>query len=138
MIERVLVDEVRTCASTLRELTALGVRLAIDDFGAGASSLAVFREFDADVIKLDRTFARDLASDDGNRAVVRAIVALSHDLGLRVTVEGIETSEQLRAARELGCDSAQGYFLGYPRPIEEVDFGHRLGITQSLAHDKIA
>ena len=118
--EQVVVDELRAASATLRGLEHLGVRFAIDDFGAGASSLAALRELRADVLKLDRGFARDLGADQGNRAVVRAVASLAHELGIFVTAEGIESIEQLSVARELGCDNGQGFLFSYPLPADQV------------------
>lgn len=118
--EQVLIEELRATSATLRGLEHLGVRFAIDDFGAGASSLAALRELRADVLKLDRGFARDLAADQGNRAIVRAVAALAHELGIFVTAEGIESPEQLAVARELGCDNGQGFLFAYPLSAGEV------------------
>lgn len=120
-------EDLRATAGTLRALHELGVRLAIDDFGAGASSLASLREVPADVLKLDHSFIRPLGgSGDEDEAIVAAIAALGHRLGMRVTAEGIETAEQLAAARRAGCDGGQGYLLGCPLPAEAVpDLLHR-------------
>jgi EAL domain-containing protein (putative c-di-GMP-specific phosphodiesterase class I) len=120
IVEAALVEDLRATAGTLRALRELGVRLAIDDFGAGASSLASFREISADVLKLDRSFIRPLGSNDEDEAMVAAIAALGHRLGMRVTAEGIETAEQLAAARRAGCDSGQGFLLGPPVPADLV------------------
>jgi len=121
IVEESLVNDLRATSGTLRELRELGVRLAIDDFGAGASSLASFRELSADVLKLDRSFVRPLAGGTGvDEAIVAAITALGHRLGMRVTAEGIETEEQLAAVRRAGCDGGQGYLLGRPVPAHQV------------------
>jgi Amt family ammonium transporter len=118
--ERVLVEELRANDSVLRDLRRLHVRLAIDDFGAGASSLAALREVDADVLKLDRSFAGRLDADVADRAVVSAVTGLAHALGLTVTAEGIETPAQLDAARELGCDHGQGFYFSRPIPADQL------------------
>jgi diguanylate cyclase (GGDEF)-like protein/PAS domain S-box-containing protein len=120
IVEAALVDDLRATSGTLRALRELGVRLAIDDFGAGASSLASFRELSADVLKLDRSFIRPLGGSAEDEAIVAAIAALGHRLGMRVTAEGIETEEQLAAARRAGCDSGQGFLLGRPVPADLV------------------
>jgi diguanylate cyclase (GGDEF)-like protein/PAS domain S-box-containing protein len=119
IVEAALVEDLRATAGTLRSLRDLGVRLAIDDFGAGASSLASLRELSADVLKLDRSFLSPLGGSD-DETIVAALAALGHRLGMRVTAEGIETAEQLAAVRRAGCDSGQGYLLARPAPAGAV------------------
>ncbi len=122
--EQTLMEELESRASTLRALRDLGVRLAIDDFGASASSLRHLRTLDTDLLKLDLSFAQRLASDDGDRAVVAAVTELAHALGMAVTAEGIETAEQLEAVRLAGCDHAQGFL--FSRPVPAGDLRDRL------------
>lgn len=118
--EQVLVEELRAAASTLRALSARGVRLEIDDFGAGASSLASLRAVEAEVLKLDRAFVRGMTDGGEDRVVVGAITAMAHALGLAVTAEGIETAEQLAAAQAAGCDHGQGFFFARPMPAADL------------------
>jgi diguanylate cyclase (GGDEF)-like protein/PAS domain S-box-containing protein len=120
VIERVLVDDVRSEASTLASLRALGVKLAIDDFGAGASSLGHLRELKADLLKLDRSLVQRLDTDLGDRAVVRAVTALAHAFDMRVVAEGIETPSQLASIVAVGCDWGQGYLFGEARTAGEL------------------
>ncbi len=107
-------------ATTLRELKALGVRLAIDDFGAGYSGLNYLRLVSFDSIKVDRSFIEGLETDKDTATIVRAIVGLGHSLRLTVTAEGVETPAQLRRVREHGCDRIQGFLLGRPMPVDEA------------------
>jgi EAL domain-containing protein (putative c-di-GMP-specific phosphodiesterase class I) len=109
-------DEVMARFDTLR---AAGFTLALDDFGTGFSSLSYLRRFRFDRLKIDRSFVRDLGRDPQARALAGSIVALGHGLGLEVVGEGVETFEQLRALRELGCDTVQGFLSGRPMPAEE-------------------
>jgi diguanylate cyclase (GGDEF)-like protein/PAS domain S-box-containing protein len=118
--EQVLIEELRATSGTLRDLRALGLELAIDDFGSGASSLGYFRELNAHALKVDRSFVFRLASDPGERAIVRAITDVAHAYGMHVTVEGIETAEQAAIVRELGGDRAQGFWFARPAPAESV------------------
>jgi EAL domain-containing protein (putative c-di-GMP-specific phosphodiesterase class I) len=118
--ERVLVDDVRSEASTLAALRNLGIRLAIDDFGAGASSLGHLRELQADVLKLDRSLVQRLDIDLGDRAVVRAVTALAHAFDMKVVAEGIETPSQLASCIAVGCDWGQGYLFGKARTASEL------------------
>ena len=103
-------------AATLGRLAALGVRVAIDDFGAGHSSLARLRSLHANVLKIDRSFVNDMLADPDAASMVRFVVDLAASLGLTVVAEGIERADQLTALRALGCDLAQGYHLGIPMP----------------------
>ncbi len=105
--------------STLRKLAEHGFRLAIDDFGTGYSSLAYLKRFNVDVIKIDRSFIKDIETDESDRNIVSAILAMNKKLGFKTLVEGIETDKQNRIVHELGCDSAQGYLYGRPTIADE-------------------
>ncbi|MGA8595283.1 MAG: bifunctional diguanylate cyclase/phosphodiesterase [Bryobacteraceae bacterium] len=103
---------------TIREISklrSLGVSVVIDDFGVGYSSLSYLKELPVDGVKLDRSFLRDLQRNPNSLPVLRSIVSLAHGLGMRVTVEGVETSHELEEIRKLGVDAAQGYLLGRPQ-----------------------
>lgn len=115
--ESVLIEDGEAAMATLCQLRELGVRLALDDFGRGYSSLSYVRSFSFDRIKIDRTFA---GADTGSRAIVRAVAQLGTSLGLATTAEGIETEEQLNAARAEGCTEVQGYLFSPPRPAGEI------------------
>jgi diguanylate cyclase (GGDEF)-like protein len=104
----------------LEELAGLGVRLAVDDFGVGYSSLSSLSRFPIDIIKIDKLFVDDVADADAGLALVRSIVDLSSTLGLVPVAEGIESSEQLAALREIGCASGQGYLLAKPMKPEAL------------------
>jgi EAL domain-containing protein (putative c-di-GMP-specific phosphodiesterase class I) len=95
----------------LRALKKLGVRLAIDDFGTGYSSLAYLKEFSFDVVKIDRSFIKDLEGNSESRAITSAIIAMAHALRKEVVAEGVETEGQLNILRSLGCDEVQGYLF---------------------------
>jgi len=127
--ESVALHGQESTVEALRALKALGVRIAIDDFGTGYSSLSYLRRFPIDTLKVDRSFVRDAADSADASAIVRAIIAVGHQLGLRVVAEGIETREQLRLLRLLGCDAAQGYFFCVPVPVEELE-DRRHAITE--------
>ena len=104
----------------LHELRALGLRISVDDFGTGFSSLARLRDFPVDELKIDRSFVRDMHLHERDRAIVRSIVALGSALRLTVVAEGVETSEQLAILRTLGCDAAQGHLFSVPAPAAVV------------------
>ena len=113
-----LVEEPDEVESVLTELAGLGVCIAIDDFGTGYSSLAYLKRFPVQVLKIDQSFVFDIERESENRAIVEAVVGLASNLGLKVVAEGVETAEQLRVVRDLGCDLAQGFFIGHPVPPE--------------------
>ncbi len=98
-------------------LHAMGLAIAIDDFGTGYSSLAYLKDLPIDEVKIDQSFIRDLARGGRNACIVRAVVDLGHNLGLKVTAEGVEDAPTLEILRTLGCDLAQGYHLGRPMPL---------------------
>ena len=104
----------------LDDLTGLGVRIGLDDFGTGFSSLAYLKRFPIDFLKVDRSFVAGLGSNDGDTAIVTGTIALAHSLGLRVVAEGVETEEQLERLRLLRCDLAQGYH--FSEPVTDAEF----------------
>ena len=119
--ERVLMEASNSALSGLRALRDGGIRVGLDDFGTGFSSLAYLQQFPLDFVKIDRSFIDGLARGSGEDAIVNAIIGLSHAFGLEVVAEGVETPAQLDFLTELGCDQAQGYFLGEPGEPRAVD-----------------
>jgi diguanylate cyclase (GGDEF)-like protein/PAS domain S-box-containing protein len=118
--ESVLLQDDQANLTTLRKLSALGLRIALDDFGTGFSSLGYLLRFPFDKIKIDRSFVMGLPDRRESEAVIGAIVSMSRSLGISVTAEGVETAEQLEALRRLGCEHAQGYLASRPVPPAEV------------------
>jgi len=116
--ESQLMDHPEDALAALAELKKLGVRLSIDDFGTGYSSLSHLQKFPVDYIKIDRSFLGDVGHD-GHLVITRAIIALGHNLKLKVIAEGVETREQLAFLRKYGCDEMQGYFFS-PALSEET------------------
>jgi EAL domain-containing protein (putative c-di-GMP-specific phosphodiesterase class I) len=122
---------------TLTLIRDLGVRFTIDDFGTGYSSLAHLRKLPVTGMKIDKSFVQNMESDRDNAVIVRSIIDLGHNLGLRVTAEGVETEEAKDMLVGFECDEAQGYYYSYPIPAHEITELFRkppLGLTDcSLA-----
>jgi diguanylate cyclase (GGDEF)-like protein len=112
--ETVLLEQAGVAISTLERLCGLGVRLAVDDFGTGYSSLGYLRQLPVSLLKVDRGFLQGFGQLADVTALLRSMVGLGHDLGLTVTVEGIETATQLRLLRQLGVENGQGYLFSHP------------------------
>ena len=104
----------------LSELDRMGVTLAIDDFGTGYSSLAYLKRLPVDELKIDKSFVIDMEENENDAVIVRSTIDLAHNLGLKVTAEGVETQGAWDTLCTLGCNSAQGYFMGRPMPAEKL------------------
>ena len=115
--EGVLIEDFDRGLALLRRLKALGVRISMDDFGSGYSSLSYLQAFPFDKIKIDRAFVMNLGRNPQSAAIVRAVIGLGHGLEMSIVAEGVETQEQLNFLAEQGCDAVQGYFIGKPLPI---------------------
>lgn len=107
-------------ASNLRKLSEVGVSISIDDFGTGYSSLAYLKHLPVNSLKIDKSFIKNIFSDRGDAAIVRAVIGLAHGLGIKVVAEGIEEESQLEFLRDLDCDLAQGYYYYHPLPSDEI------------------
>jgi diguanylate cyclase (GGDEF)-like protein/PAS domain S-box-containing protein len=115
--EGVLIEDLDRGLALLRRLKALGVRISMDDFGSGYSSLSYLQAFPFDKIKIDRAFVMNLGRSPQSAAIVRAVIDLGHGLEMSIVAEGVETQEQLGFLADGGCDAVQGYFIGRPAPI---------------------
>jgi EAL domain-containing protein (putative c-di-GMP-specific phosphodiesterase class I) len=121
LTESVLVEEDSRPLEALQKLSAMGVRIAADDFGSGYSNLAYLRRLPVDALKLSASFIRELWPDGPtDEPVISALTGLAHTLGLSVTVEGVETSEQADRLAALGCDMAQGWYFASAVPADHI------------------
>jgi EAL domain-containing protein (putative c-di-GMP-specific phosphodiesterase class I) len=118
--EAVLIRDDDMALAILHQLRSIGVRIALDDFGTGYSSLSYLKRFPFDKIKIDRCFITDIAEPDGSAGIVRAVVDIAAEREMTTTAEGVETAEQQRILRELGCSEMQGYLFSPPKPAEAV------------------
>ena len=114
LTESTLLASDERVAQTLQTIKELGVVLALDDFGTGYASLSYLRQFPIDVVKIDRSFTANVASEDGDLVLLKGIIDLGHALELNLVAEGIETSQQHTIVRKLGCQQAQGFYFGRP------------------------
>ena len=116
--ETALMADTAAAGEALRDLRGLGLHLSVDDFGTGYSSLTYLKRFPVEAIKIDRSFVSGLGLESDDTSIVEAVVRLGHSLGLVVVAEGVETPLQMHRLRDLGCDRAQGYLFGRPRPAD--------------------
>jgi diguanylate cyclase (GGDEF)-like protein/PAS domain S-box-containing protein len=114
LTENMVMHDAEQMVETLHAIKRLGVQIAVDDFGTGYSSLSYLKRFPVDRLKVDRSFVQDIATDADDAAIVRTIIALGHNLGLRVVAEGVETDEQMAFLGANACDEIQGYYFSKP------------------------
>jgi diguanylate cyclase (GGDEF)-like protein len=118
--ESMVMDDPDRAVDVLRQVKALGVRVAIDDFGIGYSSLAYLKRFPIDTVKVDRSFVEDIPADENSMAIAQAVIAMAHSLRLKVVAEGVESEGQLSFLRGEGCDEIQGHFFCEALAASEV------------------
>ncbi|HEX6262971.1 MAG TPA: EAL domain-containing protein [Actinomycetota bacterium] len=119
--EGVLLEDTGAAVGNLRALKELGLRVGIDDFGKGFSSLAYLKRLPVDMLKIDRTFVQGLGQSKEDTAIAEAVIGLARAMDLTSIAEGVETPEQLARLREMGCDLAQGYLFASPQPAEVIE-----------------
>jgi EAL domain-containing protein (putative c-di-GMP-specific phosphodiesterase class I) len=104
----------------LHSISALGVKITIDDFGSGSSSLTCIKRFGLDYIKIDKSLIDEIETDSNNFIIIKAIIQMAHCMSLKAVAEGVENKEQLNLLKQLGCDAVQGFIFG--RPVSEKEF----------------
>lgn len=130
LTESAAMQDVNYAILMLKVLKEMGLTIAIDDFGTGYSSLSYLKRFPLDVLKIDKSFTSGIHADSDDAAIVRAIIAMGHSLKLRITAEGVETSEQLMFLEELNCDEIQGYWIGKPMSSDILEQWIRITYIQ--------
>ena len=138
--ESVLMEKVEEHNTILNKIKNLGIHIAIDDFGTGYSSFSYLNRLSVDVLKIDRSFVENTTENEKDRKIVSAIIAMAHNLNLRVIAEGVETQEQLELLSQKHCDICQGYLFSKPLPLSEIqNEGWRINLdakfnTSGIAH----
>ena len=127
LTESMMMHDLENTLTTLRDLQALGALLSLDDFGTGYSSLSYLKRFPIDVLKIDRSFIRDIHENADDAAIAHAVIAMGHRLGMRIVAEGVENEAQLALLRDFGCDALQGFHFSRPVPAEEFTLMLRQG-----------
>jgi EAL domain-containing protein (putative c-di-GMP-specific phosphodiesterase class I) len=137
--ETALLADPEVAAEVLARVAAAGVRVSIDDFGRGQTSLGYLSTLPLHELKIDKSFVADLADNPGHAAIVRSVVELGHNLGLQVVAEGVETQAVAAVLASAGCDIAQGFLLARPMPPDQLPAwldAHRLGaVTAAQTRD---
>lgn len=118
--EAAVMQDVPRAVEVLNEVKRRGIRVAIDDFGAGYSSMSLMKQFPIDIIKIDQSYIRDLKRDRGDQAIADAIICMGKALGLTVVAEGVETVDQQAFLRDHACNEMQGFLFSKPLPASEI------------------
>ncbi|XXG31144.1 MAG: EAL domain-containing protein [Ferrovum myxofaciens] len=114
-----MLNDIDDSIGKMQALRSIGIRFSLDDFGTGQSSLSYLKRLPLDQIKIDQSFVRDIATDPNDAAIVRTIIGMAENLGLKVIAEGVETEQQREFLERNGCHAHQGYLFGKPVPIDE-------------------
>jgi EAL domain-containing protein (putative c-di-GMP-specific phosphodiesterase class I) len=133
--ETTLMSDPERAAIGLSQLDAFGVRISLDDFGTGQTSLGYLSSLPIDELKVDRSFVGNMVSDRSSAAIVRSIIDLGHNLRLRVVAEGIEQRDVLTALLDVGCDEGQGFL--FARPMPAADLNRFLSITPTFTAEDL-
>jgi diguanylate cyclase (GGDEF)-like protein len=137
LTESAIMHDAKQAIDILQQLRALGIKISVDDFGSGYSSLSYLKTLPIDVLKIDQTFVRDITTDLNDVAIVKTIVSLAHNLNLKTIAEGVETAEQAAVLFALGCDEMQGYF--FSKPLRAADLEFLLSDQKSgMFHQRVA
>ena len=134
LTETVLMQDAEAGVDRLHALKAIGVQLAVDDFGIGYSSFSYLRRFPLDALKIDRSFIRDISTDPGAATIVRSMVDIGNSLHHRVVAEGVETPEQVHFLQKQGCGEGQGYFFCHPIIAEKFAEFMKFGLRGAVVH----
>lgn len=118
--ESTIMEDPELAIGVMMRLNKLGINFSIDDFGTGYSSLNYLKRLPVDEIKIDKSFVINMTTDEDDAVIVRSVIELGHNLGVKITAEGVENQETLDRLTSLGCDAAQGYFISYPISQEEI------------------
>lgn len=121
LTEGVLMQDAESAVVTLLALKAMGVKLAVDDFGTGFSSFTYLRRFPVDTLKVDKSFVHEITEDSDGTTIVNAMINIGKSLKQRVVAEGVETRSQLDFLQRHGCDEGQGYYFSHPVTAEQVE-----------------
>jgi EAL domain-containing protein (putative c-di-GMP-specific phosphodiesterase class I) len=130
--ESAVMQDPKRMLQVLQQLHELGVRLSIDDFGTGYSSLTYLRQFPVHNVKIDRSFVQNIPADEGSMTLVRAIIALAHELNLNVTAEGVETEEQLAFIQGQQCEQLQGFLFSRPLTAKQLEMDFNRDAIRTL------
>lgn len=118
--ENVAISDIKSALHMIEELEQMGVKTSIDDFGTGYSSMAYIKRFKSHTLKIDKSFIDDLPGDQGDKAIIQAIISMSQALGMKVVAEGVETNAQVEYLKTVGCDYIQGYYYSKPLPLKKL------------------
>ena len=125
LTESLLIEQDYVIEERLRTIRAMGIRIAIDDFGTGYSSLAYLSRLPLDCLKIDQSFVRKLSTSAPDAAIITAVLHMANGFDLHAIAEGVETAHEARLLRDMGCNSGQGYYFGYPAPLDEFNWAPR-------------
>lgn len=137
LTESMVMQNVEAAIATLTQFKVIGVKLSIDDFGIGYSSLNYLKHFPIGFLKIDQSFVRDITTNRDDAIIAKIIISMAHDLGLKVIAEGVETEEQKSFLCSHRCDEMQGYFFSMPLPAEEFETLLKEGRCMSMAKPQL-